>query len=182
MSLPRVLWLAEDKTLRMAPPEELNCLRYNPRRMETLTLPADTDLSLENVRGNGIELQVEVTSDQATQYGLKVCCSPDGREETAVFYDAVDRALKIDTTGSSLDQGPRSVEEGPLALARGKPLRLRVFVDRSVVEAFANDRQGVMRRIYPTGAESQGVSLFSRGGDAHVRSVEAWDMAPANPW
>jgi beta-fructofuranosidase len=57
-----------------------------------------------------------------------------------------------------------------------------VFVDRSVVEAFANDRQAAMRRIYPTRADSVGVSLFSQGGAAKVRRVTAWKMAPSNPY
>jgi beta-fructofuranosidase len=55
-------------------------------------------------------------------------------------------------------------------------------VDRSVVEVFANDRQAVMRRIYPTRSDSTGVRLFSRGGGARVRRLRAWDMSPSNPW
>ena len=74
------------------------------------------------------------------------------------------------------------MEAGPFELAPGEPLQLRVFLDRSVVEVFANDRQAVMRRIYPTREESRGVVLFSRGGVARVRFVEAWEMAPANAW
>ncbi|MHB0858791.1 MAG: GH32 C-terminal domain-containing protein, partial [Anaerolineae bacterium] len=70
----------------------------------------------------------------------------------------------------------------PLTLAPGEPLRLRIFVDRSVIEVFANDRQAIMRRVYPTRSDSVGVALFARGGDAMASSVHAWDMAPANPW
>jgi sucrose-6-phosphate hydrolase SacC (GH32 family) len=40
-----------------------------------------------------------------------------------------------------------------------------VFVDKSVVEVFANDgRQAVMRRIYPSRADSVGVKPFSKKG------------------
>lgn len=46
--------------------------------------------------------------------------------------------------------------------------------------AFANDRQGVMRRIYPTGADSEGVVLFARGGEVKVQVLEAWDIMPSN--
>jgi beta-fructofuranosidase len=61
-------------------------------------------------------------------------------------------------------------------------LKLRVFVDKSVVEVFANDRQAVMRRIYPTRADSLGVALFSNGGPTKVPVVEAWEMMPSNPY
>jgi beta-fructofuranosidase len=59
---------------------------------------------------------------------------------------------------------------------------LRIFIDQSVVEVFANERQAVMRRIYPTREDSVGVSVFSRGGATTVRRAQAWKMAPSNPW
>ena len=182
MSLPRVLWLDQDKTLRMAPPEELEVLRYNPRSLDDLTVQADVEMPLQEVCGNSLELKIEMNSDRAEQFGVKVCCAPDGEEETAIFYDAAERKLKVDTTKSSQGEGPKSVEAGPFELQPGEPLQFRVFLDRSVVEVFANDRQAVMRRIYPTREESRSVALFSRGGVTRVRSVQAWDMAPANAW
>jgi beta-fructofuranosidase len=57
-----------------------------------------------------------------------------------------------------------------------------VFVDKSVVEVFANGRQAVMRRIYPSRADSVGVKLFSNGGPANVAALEAWEMMPSNPF
>lgn len=182
MSLPRVLWLGEDKTLRMRPPEELEALRYNPKNMENLTIKADSELPLKDISGNSLELNIEMIPDGAEQFGVKVCCSPDGEEQTVIFYDAAEKKIKIDTTKSSLDEGPKSVEGGPLELNTSEHLNLRVFVDKSVVEIFANDRQAVMRRVYPTREDSRGVSLFSRGGEVNVKKIEAWDMAPANPW
>jgi len=182
MSLPRVLWLGEDGTLRMRPPKELERLRYNPRGRKDLELEADAELPLSDVRGKCIELELEIDPAGAGQVGVKVCCSEDNEEQTLVFYDVVEKKLKVDTTKSSLGEGPKSVEAGPLELDRGESLKLRVFVDKSVVEVFANDRQAVMRRIYPTRDDSVGVALFNRGGAMRVRSVQAWDLAEANPW
>ena len=188
MSLPRVLWLGDDNTLRMRPPEELALLRYHPRKIENLAVPTtlravpDGELPLEGVGGNSIELAAEMLPEGAEQFGLKVCCSPGGEEQTLVFYDAREKKLKIDTTKSSLGEGPKSVESGPFELKPGEPLKLRVFVDKSVVEVFAGDRQAVMRRIYPTRRDSLGVALFSRGGSTKVPCLQAWDMAAANPW
>jgi beta-fructofuranosidase len=182
LSLPRVLWLGEDTTLRMAPPEELAQLRCNPRARADLVVSSGEALPLPEVEGRSLELLLEIEPGEAERTGVEVCCSPGGEEATVVFYDAGDQKLKIDTTRASLGEGPKSVEGGPLALAEGEPLTLRVFVDRSVVEVFANDRQAVMRRIYPTRSDSTGVRLFSRGGDARVRRLRAWDMSPSNPW
>jgi beta-fructofuranosidase len=182
MGLPRVLWLADDGTLRMSLPEELKVLRYNPKTMNNVTVNADSELPLKDVSGNSIELSIEMVPDGAQQFGVKVCASPDGQEETLVYYDANDKKLKIDTNKSSLGEGPKSVEAGPFELKGGEALKLRVFVDKSVVEVFANERQAVMRRIYPTREDSVGVVLFSKGGSVKVPVLEAWDMMPSNPY
>ena len=182
MSLPRVLSLAKDGTLRMAVPEEIERLRYNGKKKENLTLAADSEIVLEDIRGNSIELALEANAKGARQFGVKVCCSPKGEEQTVVFYDAVEKKLKVDTRASGLTDGPKSIEAGPFALRDGEPLRLRVFVDKSVVEVFANDRQAVMRRIYPSREDSVGVTLFSAGGPATVTTLEAWDIMPSNPY
>jgi beta-fructofuranosidase len=182
MSLPRLLWLGEDGTLRQRPVPELERLRYNPREQRELAVAADSETPLPGVQGNSIELAAEIMPGSARFCGVKVCCSPDGAEQTVVGYDSVEQALKVDTRKSSLGEGSKVVEAAPFALKPGEPLRLRVFVDKSFVEVFANDRQAVVRRIYPTRPDSLGVALFSQGGDARVRSLTAWDMAPANPW
>ena len=122
-----------------------------------------------------------MSGDGATRYGLKVRCSPGGEEQTLVYYDAETKKLSIDTRKSSIGDGPKSIEAGPLELKPGEPLKLRVYVDKSVVEVFANGRQAVMRRIYPTRSDSLGVVLYSEGGPTKVTKLEAWDMMPSNP-
>ena len=182
MSLPRVLWLGEDGTLRMRPPEELEILRYNGRIKNNLVVRADSELALEDVRGNSIELSLDMAPRGARQFGVKVCCSPGGEEQTIVFYDAEEKKLKVDTRRSSLREGPKKIEAAPFELEPGETLTLRVFVDKSVVEVFANDRQAVARRIYPTREDSVGVALFSKGGPTRVPRLEAWDMMPSNAY
>ena len=79
-------------------------------------------------------------------------------------------------------EGRKVVEAAPFALKPGEPLVLRVFVDRSVVEVFANERQAITRRIYPARPDSLGVAVFATGGAAQVKSVKEWQMAPSNAY
>jgi beta-fructofuranosidase len=183
MSLPRVLSLAEDGALRMNPPEEIALLRFNRKNHSNLTIRADSELTVDGISGNSVELSVEMNAKDAKQCGIRVCCSPGGEEQTSVYYDAAEKKLKVDTTKSSAIEGPKDVEAGPFELKAGEPLRLRVFVDKSVVEVFANEgRQAVMRRIYPSRKDSVEVKLFSTGAPAQVTTLEAWDMMPSNPY
>ena len=180
LSLPRVLSLGDDGQLRMDVPKEIETLRQGAFRKEDFALPAGTDVIVDEVGGNSLELAIELAGTDDSAYGVKVCVSPDGQEETSVFYDARERLLKVDTRRSGPHDTPKAVEAGPLDLMPGERLKLRVFVDHSVVEVFANGRQAVARRIYPARPDSVGVRLFSRGGQGHVHAFEAWEMAPSN--
>ena len=122
-----------------------------------------------------------IDSTTAKQVGLKVRASPGGEEETLLYYDTQAKRLVFDSTRSGV-AGRRVVERAPLELKDGEPLKLRVFVDKSVVEIYANDRQAICRRVYPGRPDSLGVALFATGGKATLSSVRAWEMMPSNPY
>ena len=81
--------------------------------------------------------------------------------------------LTLDTSYSSTLAGAlsRPPETAPIVLEQDEPLRLRVFIDRSIVEVFANGRQCVAARVYPGRDDSVGVSLKAQGSDATLRSL-----------
>ena len=139
-------------------------------------------MPIDGIGGNSLELIIDMESAQASQFGVKVCVSPDGQEETAIFYDATEAKLKVDTRKSGPEDTPKTVEAAPFELKNGESLKLRIFVDKSVVEVFANSRQAVMRRIYPSRADSVGVRFFSVGGDTDVHTFEAYNITPSNPY
>ena len=70
----------------------------------------------------------------------------------------------------------RAPESAPVYLSPGETLKLRVFVDQSIVEVFANDRQCATVRVYPGREESRGVSLRAQGAEAALLSFTAWQM------
>lgn len=71
----------------------------------------------------------------------------------------------------------RVPETASLFVAENEPLKLRVFIDRSIVEVFANGRQCVAVRVYPGRADSVGVSLRSQGRETVLNALDAWQMA-----
>ncbi len=89
-----------------------------------------------------------------------------------------DSLLTLDSSYSSTlpEALSRAPETAPLRLDSDEPLKLRVFVDRSVVEVFANGKQCVAVRVYPGREDSIGVSLRAQGAEAELRSLDAWQM------
>jgi len=180
--LPRSLWLGEDGTLRMRPVKELEMLRGDERAWNDVTLDDGETKTLDGVVGDSCELEITIDpAFTAKQLGVKVRASADGEEETLLYYDAETKTLVFDSTRSGVD-GRRAVERAPLALKEGEPLKLRVFVDKSIVEIYANDRQAICRRVYPGRDDSLGAVLFATGGRAKCSAAKAWEMMPSNPY
>jgi len=179
--LPRTLWLGDDDTLRMAPVPELNMLRQMEKNWSGVSLRDGQTKTLEDVEGDSCELALTIRPGASKHCGVKVRTSPGSEEETLLYYDADNGELVFDSTRSG-DAGWKEVERAPFALRKGEDLQLRVFVDKSMVEIYANDRQAIARRVYPTRDDSLGIILFAKGGVATFSRVKAWDMMPSNPY
>ena len=60
MTLPRILSLSEDGSLRIEAVPELEKLRTKHYHQETIQLKTDTEIDIEEVNGDCLELQVEI--------------------------------------------------------------------------------------------------------------------------
>ena len=178
MCIPRVLSLFDDKTLRIEPVPELESLRRHHHRVENFSLSGNRSEHVQGMWGDCVELAAILEPGDAEEFGIKVRCSPDGEQETIIAYNQKDKRLILDAEQSSVnpDVVSRGVQRAPLALKAGELLELRIFVDRSIVEVFANSRLCLTKRIYPLGQISFGIKFFVRGGDATLKSMDAWQM------
>ncbi len=70
----------------------------------------------------------------------------------------------------------RAPETGAFNLDSGETVKLRVFVDKSIIEVFVNGKQCVAMRVYPGRDDSKGVSIRAQGQDAELKSLDAWQM------
>jgi beta-fructofuranosidase len=53
-----------------------------------------------------------------------------------------------------------------------------VFLDRTIVEVYANGSACLTARIYPAREDSRGVALAVQGGAAIVQAIDIWDLTP----
>ena len=92
-----------------------------------------------------------------------------------VRYESV---IMIDNSRASTlsDALSRPPESAPVLIESDEPVRLRIFVDRSVVEVFVNERQCIAVRVYPGREDSTGVSLLSQGQESELLSLDCWQM------
>jgi len=180
--MPRLLTLGPDGLLGIEPAEEFKTLRQNHQRIANVSVTPSTSALPGHVRGDSLEILAEFHEGDAEEFGLRVRCAPDGSEQTLLLYSRKEKRLSLDRRRSSLSsEVQRDVQGGQFGLRPGEPLRLRVFLDASVVEVFANQRACLTERIYPTGTDSLGVSPIARGGTARLLSLDAWEMRAISP-
>lgn len=169
-SFPRLVWWA-DGELKMAPADELEQLQYGQRTYSAADGRAVPTASGESFRLRGVW-------NAEGRVGVRVRVSEDGSEYTEIYYSPEEGMLVLDTTHSGC-KGFCVRECAPFTLRAGESLSLDVLVDRSVVEVYANERQAICRRIYPTNPErSMGVELIGGLPEA----LETYAIFPCNPY
>jgi beta-fructofuranosidase len=187
MSVPQRLTLGHDKLLRIEPVESLASLRREHQQIGPAVLPANREIVLDQIRGSTMELSVELDPKEARWVRLNVLRSPDAEEQTSITFYNFDRQLTYwyQTPGKVVLDGTRSSTlpdvwlrppEQAVLQRGGESLRFRVFIDRSVVEVFVNERQYLAMRVYPGRKDSLGVSLRAQGQDAMLNKLGAWQM------
>jgi sucrose-6-phosphate hydrolase SacC (GH32 family) len=180
--LPVTLAIGPDDDLRLAPIDELASLRQELLLDLADVTPAAAAARLARVKGDLLEVELELEPTRApapgndARRGLVVRRSPDDAEHTDLVVDPARRRFEIDRTHTTLDPDARSrgVQGGPFDLRR-ENLRLRVFLDRSMVEAYLNDRKSITSRMYPSRPDATGLGLIAAAGD-RVAKLRVWRM------
>ena len=158
--------------IHLQPIEELQDITYGGDNRR-LTLEDGDNVLVGGLHNRQIDICAWFMPQDAHRFGVTVCRSPGGEEQTVVGVDLREQMLFIDTTRSSETIGKRTVEKAPLPDYQAAQLRedggmlLRVLADNSIVEAFAGGTQA-MRRMYPTRTDSDMISYWAEGGTCEL--------------
>jgi beta-fructofuranosidase len=200
MSLPRRLTLISADEIGIEPAGDIESLRYNHEQVEAMTLPANKEIKLKNIRGNAMEIYAEIDTREASMIEVNVLQSPKKEEYTTISFlpgrgynsgrnywpvpgerrerKPTPGLVSLQTGHSSVLPGARSraPETAPVVIGREETVKLRIFIDKSIVEVFVNGRQCVAARVYPGRDDSLGVSLRSQGSSCELLSFDVWQM------
>lgn len=174
--LPLSVYLRDDGRLGIEPIQELQSLRGAKRLSLRDQSLAETNVQLRDVHGDMLEIQLELEPGSAKQFGIKVRCTPDGEEETLLYYDWNQAMLMVDRSKTTLHPGEkcRGIQGGKLELL-GENLKLHIYLDRSMVEAYANGLKSLTTRVYPSRMDALGLEIWG-DGEPFVKSLDIWDM------
>lgn len=198
MSLPRVASLDERGDLKITPAKELQNLRISESKDADFNLAKNSEKVL-SARGKSLEISLDIDPKNSEKCGIKVFASDE--EETLIYFDSNSGQMVVDFKNSSKLRKPvkfpsfcmmihppaenlrlpdLSEQRSDFALKRGEKLKLRAFIDRSVIEVFVNDRLCMTQVVYPDLQESDKIKVFCEGGTVEVKNVKVWNMAETN--
>ncbi len=149
---------------------------HSGRPVRARNVPVANTTTVLPVRGETLDLRAHLTRGSAKTFGLAV--RTGAGQSTQVGYDTTTGKVFIDRTHSGnvgFSSAFPSRSEAPLPLTRGG-LDLRILVDASSIEVFADDGQVVLTdQVFPD-PTSTGVSAFATGGTARVDDLTAWTL------
>lgn len=181
MSLPRQISLkrtAAGLQLVQQPISAVNALRGAAQKLAGVRLSNRQEVFTKTT-DNAYELTLDLVPGNAQSAGIRLAKGTN--EETVLRY--ANGKLQLDRRRSGnvgFHKSFPSVEEAPLTPQNGV-IKLRIFVDKSLVEVFANDGERVITdQIFPT-ENAGGIELFAEGGTAEFRNVVLWPMKATAP-
>jgi sucrose-6-phosphate hydrolase SacC (GH32 family) len=160
-SLPRELSLPEDGILRIAPLRELETLRHDEVAVAGIEVPAGRISVVDGIAGDTLECAITIRFGSARRVGVVVLCDAGGLGGLLI---AVDRRAETLTVGDT---------EAPFT-PDAESVTLRVFIDKAMVEVFADDRQAVIG-THPYLPENVHVGLFA--DDRVTVDLTAWQLS-----
>jgi beta-fructofuranosidase len=162
LALPRVLTVGPDRRPRQQPIAELADLRGRVQTADPATLPTGTTVVATALTPSA-EIDLMLTPITGTVM-LALRAQTAGTPCLTVSYDG--QTLRLSHTTVLLHIDP------------GAPLRLHLFIDRSVVELFVNHGAQVITTVeeLPVGLLDVEISTATPGIQLH--HFNAWDLTP----
>lgn len=178
-SIPRKLELKDYSgtgvRLAQTPVSELDNLRTTTNTFSQQTITPGTNI-LSNITGNSIEIVAEFELSTATEFGFKV--RKLGGRETKIGYNVSGSYMFIDRTNAGLTYWSNQITNsftGQLSPVSNR-IKMRIYVDNSTVEVFANDGRLVGSALVFPENTRDGLELYSVGGNVTLVSLNVYDM------
>jgi beta-fructofuranosidase len=161
LTVPRQLSVSRDGQLQQEPAPQLAKLRGKAVQWRNLKLEGEAkSFDLPGTNTLEIALDLDLQKAESITLGFK-----SGTNDTSPL---------LMNFNDAKFQMPRA--EAPLALSgKDRKLNLRIFVDRSVLEVFANETVCATKIISPLSANAT-LEIRALGGAAKLKSLQAWPM------
>jgi hypothetical protein len=118
---------------------------------------------LDEIRGDALELTFILSAPLPKAFKLNLLGDESGRNGLSISFGAGQKTLSIGSINP------------PFELEEGEDLTLRLFIDKNLVEVFANDRQAAVVANEQI-RKNPNISLITEDTDLLVDEINVWKM------
>ena len=162
LALPRILTIGDDGHPHQQPIPELAQLRGALTDFGTHRLTGAGEVEYTGAAPS-VEVQVALTLGEGANVGLVL------NGQTLVTYQGTEQNGQLNVAGTEVALLPNA--DGSL--------KLQIFIDRSVVELFANDGKVAVTRLIDTPTDRCRLTFYSRDPHCEVQTLRVWEMQSA---
>ena len=181
LSLPRLIWRDDEGVLRQAPVPEVASLRVGAGCPRGVSVEPGTTLWLDDVATTLLDVEIELSWEAGSEAGIVLCATRDGAEETVLSVERVSESeLRVQLDRSRASRTRRYDDRalgGPVPSYRPDGCRVRLLVDRSMIEIFVDDTP-LSTRIYPSREDAVGLGLRAHATSPVRGMITWWPVAP----
>lgn len=193
-SLPREISLSEDGSLRICPIRELESLRFDPIILKDITVSppraphSNTKTQhIIDLEGDAYEIKITIDRDQVDRkrFGIQLFAEEDqerGGHATGDWGMPSDKnatPIMIHPETGTLRIGDIEAPFSVSNLSDEEDLTLRIFIDKYLVEVFANNRQSVVG-VNMNYRSANGLNFYTYGDATVIRKFEIWKLKATN--
>lgn len=176
MSLPRRLSLLKDRAgLALVQEPVIAPLREAGK---PVTITAGHHAQPEIIATESAPFELDVGFEKTAEAAFGVRLYSDDRHWTEIGFDPQKREFYIDRTRSGATVGPGFPTRTTAPLVSTRPYDLKLVVDRSSVEAYAQNGTIAMSDLIFPSSESSRVEVFSATGKPPTVKGEMWKLRP----
>ncbi len=177
VGLARRVWLNDEGTdVCIEAVDALDSYKSEPLyESNTETSIPDTNIAIQDLGKDMMYVEVTFRNIDATSFGIRLKMNEAGTDMTSYYYD-VETGTIFGSTLNSGGNASSSRVSGALDLNEDGTLTMKIYVDRSLVEAFFNDRKAISTRAYAA-KDSLGLELYCSGGEAVITHMVIQEVA-----
>ncbi|MCM1320154.1 MAG: DUF4980 domain-containing protein [Muribaculaceae bacterium] len=154
--------------------------------LEAMRDKLTVDVKAENLSTTPVSYQLPVTNDGVCEILLDIDGAKRGTinftlsnakgEKVLMSYNVADQTLSFDRTQSGITDFSQDFPAVTVTPIYGKNLSLRLFIDRSSIEAFANNGRGSMTNlVFPTEPYTT-LTVDAQGTTAKLKNLKIYSI------
>lgn len=171
ITLLKEIYIDDDGNMLIEPIKEYDSLINKELINLSNVSVIDANQLIESIKGDMLKIELEINPNQDEKVGIYVKYDYTGIERLFISYDLISEYFYVDNSRSSTSMRNNGSGGGSVYL-NGENIKLTIYIDRSMVESYLNNKNEITTFSFNTSSSANGVKLYSDGTTATIVSLK----------